>query len=72
MKTDFHNKDVTLSLALIWRLKKHRLKCRIGGRSLAFGMFLALFHISKLNNGMRYQTVLEQVTLQSSKGIYRE
>ena len=33
---------------------------------------LALFHISQLNNGMRYQTVLEQVTLQSSKGIFRE
>ena len=33
---------------------------------------LALFHISQLNNGMPYQTVLEQVTLQSSKGIFRE
>ena len=33
---------------------------------------LALFHISQLNNGMRYQTVLEQVTLQSSKGTFRE
>ena len=33
---------------------------------------LALFHIFQLNNGMRYQTVLEQVTLQSSKGTFRE
>ena len=33
---------------------------------------LALFHISQLNNGMRYQTVLEQVTLQSLKGTFRE
>ena len=33
---------------------------------------LALFHISQLNDGMRYQTVLEQVTLQSLKGTFRE
>ena len=39
-------------------------------RTTSFG--LSSFHISQLNNGMRYQTVLEQVTLQSSKGIFRE
>jgi len=33
---------------------------------------LVLFHISQLNNGMRYQIVLEQVTLQSLKGTFRE
>ena len=33
---------------------------------------LVLFHILELNNGMHYQIVLEQVTLQSLKGTFRE
>ena len=41
---------------------------RLEQRALA----LVLFHISQLNNGMRYQIVLEQVTLQSLKGTFRE
>ena len=33
---------------------------------------LVLFHISQLNNGMCYLIVLEQMTLQSLKGTFRD
>ena len=36
------------------------------------GIIMGNIYHSQLKNGMRYQTVLEQVTLQSLKGTFRE